>query len=34
MSIYQLFMENQTNILIIKRVIEYLFRVGTLEPPV
>ena len=33
MSIYQPYMENQTNILSIKRVIEYLVCVRTLEPP-
>ena len=33
MSIYRLYMENQTNILSIKRVIDYLVCVRTLEPP-
>ena len=33
MSIYQLYMENQTNILSKKRVIEYLVCVRTLESP-
>ena len=33
MSIYQLYVENQTNTLSIKRVIEYLVCVRTLEPP-